>query len=476
MSSIPTVSTSERHPTEDTRTGSQARWLLLAIAIGTTLAPLNSTMIAIALPDIQRAFNASVTETAWLVTLYLAGMAIGQPIGGRLGDLYGRRSVYLFGLIWFGIASAGCAFAPSLPILILFRTQQAFAGALSFPNGTAMIRDAVPVERRGSAFGSIALATGLAAASGPPIGGLLVHSFGWSAIFWANIPVVLAALVLSWRNLPRNQSRRENQKRFDLAGSSLFAGCLGALIVIPTLLKLHQPLLAIMMGFVGVAVGLAFVRWELRADSPVVDMRLFKQSQFAAACGSVSISNLVMYTTLLALPLYLENVRGHSVQTAGLTLAAISAFAAIWGPIGGRWTDRVGSRTPAIVGAAVLLLGTIGLTVSLLTTSLAPIIVSLALMGLGLGISGAPVQTRVVESVSINRTGSAAGVFSTSRYMGSVIGSSILAVLFAQSPELDEVGRFVFLFVGLTLAAIVGVLVNSRFAAHRNEATIAASV
>ena len=143
------------------------RWLLPAIAIGTTLAPLNSTMIAVALPDIQRAFGVSVTATASLVTIYLVAMAVGQPIGGRLGDLYGSRRVYLLGLAWFAVASAGCAFAPSLPWLIAFRTQQALAGALSFPNGTAMVREAVPEERRGGAFGVVSLATGLAAASGP---------------------------------------------------------------------------------------------------------------------------------------------------------------------------------------------------------------------------------------------------------------------------------------------------------------------
>ena len=147
-------------------------------------------MIAVALPDIQRAFSVSVTATASLVTLYLVAMAVGQPIGGRLGDIYGRQRVYLLGLSWFAVASAGCAFAPSLPWLILFRTQQAIAGAMSFPNGTAMVREGMPEERRGSAFGTVSLATGLAAASGPPIGGALVHAFGWSSIFWANVPVV----------------------------------------------------------------------------------------------------------------------------------------------------------------------------------------------------------------------------------------------------------------------------------------------
>ena len=333
------------------------RWLLPAVAIGTTLAPLNSTMIAVALPEIQDAFDVSVTATAWLVTLYLVAMAVGQPIGGRLGDLYGRRRVYLLGLIGFGVASLGCAFAPSLPILVLFRLLQALSGALSFPNGTAMVREAVPPERRGAAFGTVGLAAGIAAASGPPIGGVLVHAFGWSAIFWANVPVVAVALGLCWGSLPRRTVAREAGIRFDLVGSGLFAASLGAFIVIPTLLKVGQTAMAGLAGVTAAAIGVGFVRWELRTGAPVVDVRLFTRSRFAAACASIALSNLVMYTTLLALPLYLERVRGHSIQVAGVTLAALSAFSAIWGPLGGRWTDRIGLWLPAVAGAAVLLAG-----------------------------------------------------------------------------------------------------------------------
>ena len=444
--------------------GATGRWLLPAIAIGTTLAPLNSTMIAVALPDIQRAFGVSVTATASLVTLYLAAMAVGQPIGGRLGDLYGRRRVYLLGLIWFAIASAGCAFAPSLPWLLLFRTQQALAGALSFPNGTAIVREAVPEGRRGSAFGVVSLATGLAAASGPPIGGVLVHAFGWSSIFWANVPVVGTALILGWRSLPRSLVRREQRPPFDLPGSALLAASLAAIIVIPTLLKLGHPTLAAIASVAGVALGVGFVRWELQTVAPVVDVKLFRLLPFAAACASIGLSNLVMYTTLLAMPLYLEGVRGYSVQVSGMILVALSAFAALWGPIGGRWTDRRGRWLPAVSGAAVLLAGTLLLTIAVNRSGLELVVVALAMMGLGLGVSGAPVQTAAIEAVTAGKTGSAAGIFSTARYLGSVTGSTVLAVVFVQPPSTGQVGHFIGLFIGLSIAALAGIAVNAHIA------------
>jgi EmrB/QacA subfamily drug resistance transporter len=445
-----------------------ARLLLLTVAVGTTLAPLNSTMIAVALPDIQGAFGVSVAATAWLVTLYLVAMAVGQPIGGRLGDLYGRRRIYLLGLAWFAIASAGCAFAGNLPMLIIFRTQQALAGALTFPNGAALIREGIPAERRGSAFGTIGMAASVAAASGPPIGGLLVHQFGWAAIFWANVPVVLMSILLGLRSLPHPdpESRPSARAGFDLAGSGLLAASLGTLILVPTTVRLDLPLLGVACGLIGVLIGGAFVAWELRTPAPVVDVRVFRRIEFAAACASVGLTNLVMYTTLLALPLYLEQVRGHDTRVTGLTLAAMSALAALAGPIGGRWADVRGRILPALSGGAAVCAGAGGLAVAVGFVPLWPVILALVVMGAGLGISGAPVQAAAVESVAAGKAGSASGVFSTSRYLGSVIGSTALAIVFATRPDSGQSGRFIGLFAVLALIAVGTIAVNAQLG-HR---------
>ena len=450
-------------PATEAGSGDAGRWLLPAIAIGTALAPLNSTMIAVALPDIQRSFGVSVTATALLVTIYLVAMAAGQPIGGRLGDLFGRRRVYLLGLVWFAAASAGCAFAPSLEWLIVFRTQQALAGALSFPNGAAMVREAVSPQRRGSAFGVVGMATGLAAASGPPLGGALAHAFGWPAIFWANVPVVGTAILLGWRSLPRKTTGGDRPP-FDVVGSGLLTASLGAVLVIPMLLRLGQPVLAAIGGLAGIMFAVGFVRWELSARSPVVDVRLFARPHFAAACASIGLSNLVMYTTLLALPLYLEGVRGLGVQVAGAVLVALSAFAALWGPVGGRWTDKRGRWLPAVAGAAILLFGAVMLTAAVNRPGIGFLAAALATMGLGLGMAGAPVQTAAVEAVPMQATGSAAGIFSTARYLGSVTGSTILAVAFVAPPLPGDGDRFVLLFAGLSVVALAGIGVNARVA------------
>jgi DHA2 family methylenomycin A resistance protein-like MFS transporter len=457
------------------RTGAPAseRWLLLAIGLGTTLAPLNSTMIAVALPNIQSDLDASVSQTALLVTLYLVAMAVGQPIGGRLGDLVGRRRVYLIGLIWFGLASAACALAPNLAVLIVFRTQQAMAGALTFPNGAAMVRQAVPSERRGSAFGAVGMMTALAAAVGPPLGGLLVHTFDWRAIFWVNVPIIALALWLNARYLPASKQAAQARTPFDWLGSVLFGLTLTTFIAIPTMVRDGQVAVAVAAGVCSIGLGALFVRWELRQAHPVVDMRLFRERAFSASCSSIALSNFVMYTTLLALPLFMDHVRGDNEQTIGLTLAALSALSALWGLLGGRISDSRGRWLPAVAGAVGLLLGVAALAAVLDLPELWPVAAALGIMGVGLGVQSAPVQTAAIEAAPMEKSGSAAGVYSTSRYMGSVIGATILAIVFSGDPLPGDTGRFQLLFVGLALAALAGIFANNRIA-PRPEPTIPA--
>ena len=159
------------------------------------LAPLNSTMIAVALPDVMDDFGVGVASAGWLITAYLAAMASLQPVAGKLGDRLGRRRMVLGGLVAFGAMSVGAALAPSLWILLAFRTLQAVAGALIVPNGSALLREAVPEGRRGATFGSLGAAIALAAGLGPPIGGILVEIAGWRAIFYANLAIVIPGLL-----------------------------------------------------------------------------------------------------------------------------------------------------------------------------------------------------------------------------------------------------------------------------------------
>ncbi|HET7558734.1 MAG TPA: MFS transporter [Limnochordia bacterium] len=396
---------------------------MAAVALATMLAPLNSTMIAVALPPIMRQYGVGVAETSWLVTGYLIAMASLQPVAGKLGDRFGRRPLILGGLVYFALASLGAALAPNFALLLCFRLQQGLAGAVALPNGTALLREVIPAERRGRRFGLVGSGTALAAASGPPLAGVLVGFIGWQALFGLNVLVIGPALWLAWRTFPRTGVKAA-VSRFDLAGATLLS---------VTLIGLAGLLAGVgsgawrTLGWVAVAMaafGWAAVEW--RHSDPVVQLRLFARRSYAAATAAVALSNFAMYVSLLVVPLLLAGQAGGSVLT-GLVLTAMSGAMFAGAPLGGWLADRWGRRRPPLLGFGVLTAGAVTLALAGGGIHLPVLIGALFLIGLGVGTASAGLQTSAVESVAGRDAGMAAGVYSTCRYIGSIVGSAILA-------------------------------------------------
>jgi len=426
--------------------------IVAAVALGAMLAPLNSTMIAVALPRLTAELGADAVAAAWLVTAYLIIMAALQPVAGKLGDRLGRRRLVLAGIAGFGLTSLGAAFATSLPALIAMRSLQAASGALAFPNGVALLREAIPAERRGAHSGMVGGAVSVAAAVGPALGGLLVSAAGWRAIFFANLALAVPALLLGWRSIPGGSPGRDSRP-FDLPGSALLA----ALLVGTALLLMpggHLPVPA-WLGGAGLALGVGLFLWyESRQPDPAFKPGLFRHRVFAAANAGVGLSNLAMYVTLLVLPVYLGERAGWDSVRIGLALAVMSAGSVVFSPLGGRLADRFGRRWPTVAGMALLTLGLLPPVVD--GGAVEPLIGGLALVGAGLGLSGAGLQISAVESVGKGEAGVAAGLFSTSRYLGSIIGSSLLAGMLA--PAGGGAGVVFALAVGAAGAATLSAL------------------
>ncbi len=289
--------------------------MLVTAALGTMLMPLNSTMIAVALPDIVDDLGVSLASTAWLVSGYLIAQASLQPLAGKLGDQFGRRPLILAGLASFALASMGAALAPSLAVLIIFRVVQAVTGGLVFPNSIALVRELLPPERRGTVYGVIGSAIGLAAAAGPSLGGALVAIGGWRAIFLVNLPWAAVAIGLALRSVPRRVAEAA-RGRFDLVGAVALSSLLGSVAwllnpggvpawAVPTA---SLPLLALIA---------VFIRYELAQADPVLEPRFLRVRPFAAATASVGLSNLALYGTLLAVPVLLANRPGWSEARSG---------------------------------------------------------------------------------------------------------------------------------------------------------------
>jgi EmrB/QacA subfamily drug resistance transporter len=404
------------------------RAVLVTVALGAILAPLNSTMIAVALPRIIDDFDTTVGTAGWLVTSYLLALAVVQPVAGKLGDRHGRRAFILGGLAVFGGASLGAALAPSLALLIAFRVLQAISGAVVFPNGAGLIRELIPAERRGRAFGLVGGCLAVAAGLGPLLGGLLVRVGDWDTIFVVNLPLVAVALAVAWKAVPaRSGAPPSPAAAFDWIGAVLLAVVLCGIAAV-VIESRHAPGVLVPGILLLLVLALAFVRRELRHPDPVVQPRFFAIRAFAAANAGISFSNLAFYTALLAAPILLTRHLHWSTLEIGGALALLSAPMAVFSPIGGRLADLHGRRLPSVAGCTVLAAGLLPLALApgLSTYALLP---CLSLMGVGVGLSTAGLQAWAVESVPPGEAGVAAGLFSTSRYIGSFAGSIALARL-----------------------------------------------
>ncbi|MGH6959414.1 MAG: MFS transporter, partial [Dongiaceae bacterium] len=344
---------------------------LLAIAAGSALIPINSTMLAVALPAIMGDLLVDASTVSWLVTLYLAAVALAMPLAGALGDRFGYRRMYLLGIAGFVVTSLAAALAQNFPLLVTSRILQAASGASITANAASLIRAIAPEDRRGGSYGFYDMLISTSAAVGPFAGGLLVAGFGWRSLFVVAVPI------------------------------GLISGFVVAAIVPPR----RRP----------AAPGRP--RWY------GIDLRLFAERSFSAAVAAVLGATVILHASLVFIPILTQTVLRMSPAASGGVLLMLSGFGAVVAPIGGRLSDRVGRRLPAVAGGVVM---TAGLAVLWLITgsgmTLVGLTAALALVGIGSGFGGPSRQAAALESVPEHITGTAAGTYFTSRYAGGVLG------------------------------------------------------
>jgi MFS family permease len=346
---------------------------IAGIALASALVPLNSTMIAVALPDIASDFDISKSRASVLVTVYLAAMLVGQPLAGRLCDVLGARRLALIAATGFGAFSAAAMFASSFGLLVTLRAAQAAFAAALVPSVQAMLREVVPASQRGRAFGVQGSVLGVGAGLGPVIGGLATAAFGWRAIFGVNLPVVLVVLYVLQRRVAPS------------AGGPV----------------------------------------RRTSDVPEVSGRLFNRV-FSAAFSTQALSTLAQYALLLAVPIVLYS-RGWSAASIGVALSSLTLGMVVMGPYGGRLGDAQGRRRPVVLGLAVTLVAVAASALGGDDVPSALLVLTLLLFGLGLGVATPSVMTAGIEAAPLARVGSAAGLLSASRYVGSIVSTLVLA-------------------------------------------------
>lgn len=423
-------------------------------------------MLTVALPELRRDFDVSHVAIGWLVSSYLIAMAVAQPLGGRLGDQLGRSRVFQVGLVAFLGFSVAAAFSPTFPVLVLLRTGQGLVGAAVMPNAMAMLRESVPLERLGASSGITGSIVSSAAAVGPLIGASMLGLGSWRWLFLVNIPLVLLALG-AHTALRYPVPRLIQRMQLDWPGAAAFAALLVALTFVLNSLHGGVSVVALALGTTGLVVlAVVFLQRQRTSPSPVAEWRLFRVRSFAAATSYVLFANLVMYTTLLTMPFFIEEVLNGSHRAVGTMLGTLSIISAVLAPVAGRVSDARGRRLPAQTGAFIMLAATLALAIGI-SKDISYVMLGgcLATLGLGLGLSFGPASTAAIESAPRQFAGAASGTNSMMRYLGSIIGAGILGAVLSRDSGTPEIWLFHLIFI--VLLVIAALACASTFFIHR---------
>jgi EmrB/QacA subfamily drug resistance transporter len=454
--------------------------LLVTVSLGSVFAPLNSTMLAVALPELRRDFGVGHAEIAWLVSAYLIAMAVAQPLGGRLGDQLGRANVFRAGLLAFLALSMACAAAPTFSLLVVLRTGQALVGAAVIPNGMAMIRESVSPDRLGGAGGLTGSAMSIAAATGPLLGAGILAIGSWRLLFLMNIPLVAAALA-AFTLLAYPAARVRQRLDLDWIGAGALALLLVSVTFLLNSLSGGQSGFVLAAAIVTLAVfSWVFVRRQQRSAAPVVEWTLFRNRSYAAATSFILLGNLVMYTALLTIPFFIEEVQGAGSGRTGVLQSAIAMPMIFISPLAGRISDSLGRRPLISAGSTLLVASTTALAVGISAGSSFPFLMAcMCALGVGLSMSFGPASAAAIESTARDVAGTAAGTNSMMRYLGSIVGIGLLGAILNTDSDLPEIGLFRMIFavlVVMSAAAALSALFVHRFATQHHEPAPGASI
>jgi MFS transporter, DHA2 family, methylenomycin A resistance protein len=416
--------------------------ILLTMCAGMFLVQLDVTVVNVALPTIGGELAASLPALQWIVDGYAVVLAALLLCGGAIGDVLGHRSVVVSGFSIFGLASAGCALAPSPGVLVAFRVAQGIGAALLLPGTLAVITSSYPERReQARALGIWAGVSALALSAGPLLGGLLVTFAGWRLLFWINVPLVVLAILASLRLIPR--SPRVSGRKIDFAGAILGAVALAAVVFG----VIEESGLAFAVA-VPAVFGFALV--ERRSADPMLPPALLRSPRFVAANLVAGAMNFVGLGTILVTTLYLQGVLGASPLTAAWEMVPGFVPLALLAPVAGRLTGRFGPRPVMIAGLALGVLAMLNLLrVSPGSTSLTYLPTWFGL-GLGLGLLTAAVVSAAVGGVPRERAGVASGVNNTARQAFGAVGVAVFGAI------VGEPGHSAAFVSGLHVAGILG--------------------
>jgi EmrB/QacA subfamily drug resistance transporter len=394
-------------------------WTLGAMCFALFMIMLDNTVVNVALPSIQRDFDASLSALEWTINAYTLTFAVLLVTGGRLGDIFGRRFMFLIGVSLFALASATIGFAPGDEWLVASRAVQGIGAALMMPATLSIITNAFPPAERGQAIGIWAGVSAIALAIGPLVGGWLTEDVSWRAIFFLNLPVAAGAIAITL--FAAEESRDDTvDRRIDYPGIAALTVGLSALV----------------LGLVGLfalsIVGLASFVWiETRSPAPVVDFAFFRSRQFFGANAVAFMVTFAMFAMFFFLALYMQNILGYSPLETGVRFLPSTLLVMIAGPVSGRLSDRIGPRWLMTIGLLLIAASMAWQSRVDTNTSYGYLLPAFMVMGLGIGLVMSPMSAAAMNAVDRTKAGVASGTLSMSRMVGGTFGVAALGALVA---------------------------------------------
>jgi EmrB/QacA subfamily drug resistance transporter len=417
------------------------KYLILAICcMSLFIVSMDATVVNVALPSIGREFGSTISGLQWTIDGYTLVLASLLLLSGSTADRLGRRRTFQLGLTLFGIGSLLCSVAPSVTWLVVFRMIQAVGGSMLNPVAMSIITATFTDRRqRARAVGFWSAVVGVSMGLGPLVGGILTDAVGWRAIFWINVPIAVAAIVLTALFVPESTAARA--RRFDPVGQLLvilmLATLVGGLIEGP---RLGWSSVASILLFGGSVLSLAgLLLYEPRRREPLLDVRFFRSLPFSSAVITAILAFASNGAFLFLIALYLQEERGFTPFEAGLHTLPVAVSQLLLAPLSGRLVASFGTRIPLVLSGLALAIGAGMLTTLSADTPVVFLLSAFGIFGVGLGLVNAPITTTAVSGMPITQTGSAAAIASTSRQIGTSLGVAVAGALAGVS-EVTDVG------------------------------------
>jgi EmrB/QacA subfamily drug resistance transporter len=410
--------------------------VLSVLCLGFFMILLDTTIVNIAIPDMIDRLHASLDQILWVVNAYILVYAVLLITAGRLGDLFGPKRLFLIGMAIFTLASAACGFATTPGQLIAARVAQGLGGALLTPQTLSVLTMIFPPAKRGAAFGIWGAVAGVATVAGPTLGGFIVTHWGWSWIFFVNVPIGVVALVLAAVIMP--DITLNQRHRLDLIGTALVTA--GLFLVTFGLIEgqphdwgdVWGPVTIPEVIAAGVVVLVLFViqQYLQRAGEPLIPFTIFRNRNFSVMNFVVAAIGFGMLGLFLPLVIFLQSVLGLSALQAGLTIAPMSLISMFLAPVAGRMSDRIGGKYILLVGLT-LFAGGMGIVIASTHPDMSrwDLLPGLLVAGVGISMTFAPLQTVAMHDIEPQMAGAASGLINTTRQLGAVIGSAAVGAL-----------------------------------------------